>query len=491
MASTFGGYNIAYSGMYANQSALTVTSQNLSNVNTAGYSRQQIATSEVLVATSSQTTVSSGVAVSEVTRARNQLLDSSYRGYNADSSYWSTKSGMLEYAQEILDEFSANDGSGSDGLQTTIQKFFDSWETLSTSSDSQTARQEVVEYATALLDTLTDIDDQLAELQQDACNSARDIVADINNIAEQVAALNIQIVKAEAANAEASDLRDQRDYLLDQLSAYTNFSTQEQDNGSVTVFIGGTTLVNYDNTHEVSITGDGSTDKPLTILWRETGEMLKITTGTLKACLEDADQTGIETITDVDTYDFTTGAVSSISNVRQALNALTTTIAVKVNEIHSSGTDLEGNAGADFFVVIDADKTLSISNIQVNPDIVNNLDKLVTGTTGQSGDNTIAVAIADLSNAALYSFAGVSEDSDDFYASIISWLGTEGSTASAQYDTASTLTTQVDNQRQSISSVSMDEEMSNMIMYQNAYGASARVLSVMDGLVASLIEEIG
>ncbi len=500
MGSTFGGYSIAYSGMYANQSALTVTSQNMSNVNTDGYSRQQIGSAEKVVAVSSQTSVGAGVTVVEVSRARNQLLDSTYHDKNAAASYWSTKSGMLTYAQEILDEFSADDGSGSDGLQQTIQNFFDSWEELAGDASSVTNRQEVVEYAATLLDTLSSIDKQLAELQQDTCDSAADIVDDINSIATQVAALNLQIVRSEAADAEASDLRDQRDYLLDQLSAYTNFSTQEQTNGSVSVFIGGVALVSLDKSYKLSLEGDGSTADPLVVRWADTGTKASITDGTLKACLEDADQTGIgaidpELILDTDqdgkVYNYTASATSSLSNLRQGLNTLITTLAVKLNSLHSAGIGLDGSTGTDFFVAIDTSQALSITNIQVNPAITSDLNKLAAGSSGAAGDNTVAAAICDLSSADIYTFDGLSQDGTAFYQSLISWLSTAGSDASDYYDTQSALATQVDNQRQSISTVSLDEEMSNMITFQNAYAASARILSVVDGLLDGLIEELG
>ena len=500
MGSTFGGYSIAYSGMHANQSALTVTSQNLSNVNTDGYSRQQINSAAKVTAISSQLSIGAGVAVIEVCRARNQLLDSTYHDKNAAASYWSTKSGMLTYAQEILDEFSADDGSGSNGLQQTIQNFFDSWEELAADAGSVTNRQAVVEYAATLLAALSSIDEQLAALQQDACNSAGDIVDDINSIATQVAALNRQIVRDEAAGAETSDLRDQRDYLLDQLSAYVNFSTQEQTNGAVTVFIGGVALVSNDKSCSLSLEGDGSTAEPLVVRWSDTGTKAGITGGTLKACLEDADQTGIAAInpglildTDQDgqVYNYMAGAASSLSNLRQGLNTFITTLAVKLNSLHSAGTGLDGSTGTDFFVAIDASQALSLSNIRVNPAISNDLNKLAAGSSGAAGDNTVAAAICDLSSAAIYTFDGLSQDGTTFYQSLISWLSTAGSDALGYYDTQTVLATQVDNQRQSISTVSLDEEMSNMIVFQNAYAAAARVLSVMDSLLADLIAEFG
>ncbi len=487
MGSTFGGYNIAYSGMRVSQSALTVTSNNLSNVNTDGYSRQRIANEENVINLSGQTTVGTGVTVEEVRRARNQLLDNTYHKQNATASYWSTKSGMVDYMQQILDEFGASDGSGSDGLQQVIQDFFDGWEELSTDSGDQTNRQAILEYAATLIDTFQSMDDALAALQQDAYNSASDIVTEINDIASQIATLNLQVVKDEAVSGEASDLRDQRDALLDELSNYTNFSTQEQENGSVSVFIAGIALVSLDKTSKLSLEGEGTEASPASVQWVDMNEAAKITSGTLKACLEDADQDGVSTpITD-----FTASATSSVTNLRQSLNYTLTTLVTKVNSLLTSGIDLNGDAGTAMFVVVDSTKSLSLTNIKVNEELTNDLNKIATGTTGEASDNSIAAKICDLCDEDLLSYNGLSQDIFNFYQSTVSWVGTVGSDTSDYYSTYTTLATQADNQRQSISSTSLDEEMSNMIMFQNAYSASARVLSTMDGLIADMIEELG
>jgi flagellar hook-associated protein 1 FlgK len=491
MGSTFGGYSIAFTGMRVNQAALTVTSHNIANVDTSGYSRQAITLEETVKNTAGSNSTGTGATVSEIKRTRSQLLDSTYRQQNTAVEYWSNKSGTLDYLQEILDEFAADDGSDDDGLQQTIQNFFDSWDNLASDPGSVSSRQSVVENSASLLDTLGQIDDQLQSLQADMCTAAEDIVDEINDIADQVAALNLLIAKAEAGSGEASDLRDQRDELLDQLSAYTNFSSQEASSGMVSVFIGGVALINGTKANSLSISGDGSTANPLQVTWTSTQTTAKITGGSLKACLEDADQSGFSAISDTDNYNFTATAASSITTLRQGLNDLITTIASKINSLHSAGTDLDGNSGLDFFVVVDDSQPLSISNIQVNPEITADANKLVAGSTGDAGDNTVANAISSLLDEDLFQYNGLAQDLTGFYQSVIAWVATAGSNAESAYDVYSTLATQADNQRLSISSASLDEEMSNMIKYQTAYSAASRVLSTIDNLVGDMIEELG
>lgn len=490
MGSTFSTYNIAYSGMYTSQASLAATSNNLSNVSTTGASRTRVAAAEQDIV-NGQTSTGTGVNVQSITRARDQLLDNTYRTQNADANYWAVKSGNLEYMQEILSEFETDDGTTiNTGLQQTIEDFFNSWEELSKDPSSQSNRQAVTEAASSLLSALSTIDSQLQQLQADAVAGVRDGIDSLNSMAGQVAELNRQITVAEAGGGEASYLRDQRDNLLDQMSALAGISTIES-NGVLQVTLGGVTLVNGTTAHTLTVQGDGSAEHPLSIEWDNSFDCTSsITSGSIKAYLEDADQTGYSAIDASGDYNFTTTAASSISSLRQGLNDLITSIAAEINALHSSGADLNGDQGLDFFTVIDATKPLSITNIQVNPEL-DDPDKLVTAASGSSGDNSIAQAISDLSTKQLYQFDGLSLDITNFYAALTSWIGTAGDNAASSYATQAALVTQVDTQRQAISGISTDEEMSNLIMYQNAYAASARVLSTIDGLIAGLIEDLG
>jgi flagellar hook-associated protein 1 FlgK len=480
--------------MYVSQAGLAATSNNLANVNTTGASLVTVALSEDATVLSSGTSVGSGVSVASITRVRDLLLDSTYRTQNSKNSYLAVKSGNLEYMDEILSEFdsdSSDSDAGTSGVQQSIEDFFSSWEDLSTDSSTESTRAAVVEAATSLLSTLTGIDEQLQQLQQDAVTGVKDGVDSLNDLATQVADLNTQITQAEAGGGEASYLRDQRDTLLDQMSAYADIKVTES-NGVLQVTLGGVNLVSGATTHTLTVEGDGSTDNPLTVKWDDLDCKASISSGSIKAYLEDADQTGYTSIAASDLpYDFTTDATSSISTLRQALNDLITTLATKINSLSTSGVDLDGNAGLDFFTAIDSSQPLSITNIQVNPELVADTDKIVAASSDEDGDNSIASAICDLDTESCYQADGLSLDITNFYAAVTSWLGTAGDNAASSYETQTELVDQIDSQRQSVSSISIDEEMSSMIIYQNAYAASARVLSTIDAMIADMIDEIG
>ncbi|HWR39254.1 MAG TPA: flagellar hook-associated protein FlgK [Patescibacteria group bacterium] len=493
MASTFAGYNIAYTGMYVNQSALSVVSSNVSNVNTSGYSRKQITSEELALqlteAETKNNSAGTGVDVSEVRRARDVLLDSSYRRQNSDYYYWAAREGNLVDAQETLSEFTSDDGTSDDGVEQTLTDFFDSWEELSKDPTSQSCRQSVIENAESLISTLQDIDNQLKQLQLDSAQSVKDSVDTLNDLASQVVELNQKIQLAEVSGVEASDLRDQRDLLVDQMSALTNVTTSEDSDGNYSVRIGGVALVSGLIVNTLTVNGDGTTESPLSIEWEGLNCTAEISSGSIYACMEDADQSGIDAITTFP-FDFTGSAVSSISDLREGLNAIVSTIANAINSFQTSGYDLDGVAGVAFFTTTDGSSTITLQNIQVS-DAMDDPDKVVTGSTTDSGDYTIAAAIYDWANEEAFSFDGETTDLNGFYTSLISWLSTTGDTASSSCDTQGALVQQIDTQRQSISSVSVDEEMSKMIMYQNAYGASARVLSTLDSLLEGIIQDLG
>lgn len=490
MGATFNIYNIATTGMFVNQAGLSVVSNNLSNVATTGFSRQQMVSSEIIVPKSDGTSYGCGSSVEKIYRARNSFLDQAYRQVNGKAQYYNTKHSLVEDAQKLLNEYGANSGgkmASQNGLQQTIKKFFNSWDQLVKDSGSQSTRGTVVEYAVALTDTFNQINTQLTEMQQDAGSRVKDGVASLNDLAEKVVKLNKKIAQVETGKSENGNLRDQRDALLDKMSSLANISVGEQANGALNVSIGGVALVQGYTMQPLKVVTD---EASLQVQWAELGISANISSGSIKANLEEADQRGVAAITDP-AYNFTAQSSSSIANLRQGLNDMLSTIAKQVNTLLQTGKDYYGNAGEAMFVKIDKNKPLELGNIQVNANILSNVNKIAAGTSGAVSDYTVASAINGLQDKKIFSFDGLSMTITDFYQSLISWISTTGKTAGSNYDTQNTLLQQTSNQKNSISSVSQDEEISKMIVYQNAYNANARVLSTMNSLISDLINKLG
>ncbi len=188
------------------------------------------------------------------------------------------------------------------------------------------------------------------------------------------------------------------------------------------------------------------------------------------------------------------GNVSTTQNIipdlRNRLNLLVNALTREVNSLHRSGITLDGSTGSDFFVPINPYYPLQMGNIKINPELTN-LNKIVSSINGSVGDNTIAVSIAGLRHNAFMGATANVQNMDDFYRSIIGEIGNGGAEAKNAADGQTNLVNSADNFRLSIMNVSMDEEMSNMMKYQFAYNAAARVLNVFDEMYESIVNRLG
>ena len=495
MSSMIGTYYLGYSGMSVNQTALATISHNLSNVNTTGYSRQRVNTSELV---SADSVVGSGTTTESVTRLRSSMLDQTYRSENADLSYYEAKNETLTAAEELLGDFStttSDDSAEAMGVQLAMEDFFASWEELAKDLSSTSAQDTVLETATSLVDLLSELDSQMQQLQTACADKVYESVDTINDLAAQVATLNGQISLAEAKGYSANELEDQRDALVDEMTNLTDLAVNVQTDGTYEILIGGVYLVSGTQTQTLVATGDGTSNAPLTVAWAETGKPVEFSSGSILALIKDADQNAVQTIAESNLpYDFDSSSASTIGELRQGLNALITTIAYSVNDLFSSGTTLDGTTASDvlFFVNgdTDAETGMNISNIIVNTALSADSSLVAVSATGEASDGGIAAAIAELENSELMAADGLSKTANDYYTTVVSWLATESETIDGLVTTQDSLVTQTDTDRLAISSVSMEEELTKMITYQSAYSASAKYLSLVDGLVSDIISLI-
>ena len=481
------GYSVSYSGMSTAQRSLGVTSSNISNTSTEGYTRKRAVGQDLYVSNSSGDGSSTGIGstVQSILRIRNQFLDLQYREQNTETGYAQAQSGLLASLQEVVNEFNSTDTTTNNGLQQTMTDFLNSWTELAKDPSSASAKSSVLETADAMLGAFNEISTTLSDLRDSMANNVRDGVDDVNTLAGQIATLNQQIMEMETRNVEASDLRDARDLLIDQVSALTNITTSTQDNGMVNVYVNGVSLVNGNKAREMEVTGYGTATNPLKVQWKDLGIEVSLSGGSLKSYLEEADPTGVDpTVTSWST----TGSSSALTTLTNGLNDLLVNL---VNAVNTEYQKTSNNAGTNFFEPITG-STLSLGNIKVNDSLEADYTAIQANKDASAGNNDVASAIGVLaSKSSLFTCDGISMSMDTFYSSLISWLGTAGDTATANYSTQSGLLTQIQTQRSGLSSVSLDDEMTNMIMYQHAYSASARVMNVVDTLVAGLISDLG
>jgi flagellar hook-associated protein 1 FlgK len=435
--SSFYGLQTSLRGLLAMQRSIDVTSHNIANASTVGYSRQEasLAASQALHVPGSSVNggghIGSGVDIQSYRRIRDTFLDLQYRGQATALGDQTARSGALNRAELALAEPS------SDGLSAQLTAFWNSWSDVANAPESVAARQALVSQATALAGAFASIDQQLATVGTQAGLEYTDLTAaggEVAAIADEIAGLNNSIKTYMTVGDAPNDLMDRRDLLLDQLSKLGKVSvTPGSEAGSIQVAFGDAAE---------PLVSDG------TVTWPQ---VLTAPGGRLGALLGLSSATG-----DIATY-------------RGQLNAIAKTLADGVNAVHATGP-----GGVPFFNMTAGAEASSLS-------VAVTAATVATSSTTAAGANDIARAVAAMRGGA----------ADGAYQSFVAGMGTDVRAANRGQVNAEVLTGAVDDRRQSVSGVAMDEEMSNLVRFQRAYQASARAMSTMDEMLDILVNRTG
>ncbi|MGE5676585.1 MAG: flagellar hook-associated protein FlgK, partial [Pseudomonadota bacterium] len=461
---SFRGLSIGISAVFANQRALDVTGHNISNVNTPGYTRQLIANSATFYQKVGQSgngklmQLGYGVDVEEIRQYRDEFLDKKYKNENTGLGYWSARYTSVQELETIF-----NDNT-EDGLQSVMNDFWNSWEQLSKPTGGLTARSMVKENAIAFIETVKTMDQTLNDFRSSKNNEIIESVDRINEIAKELASLNLDIKKMEAGGVVANDLRDERNYLLDELSGMAKIQVITGD--SVNVSLEGRLLVEGSRYEKIGTVPDSNNSGFVRLVWTNGNDKLLISGGSIKAMFESRDEL--------------------VAGFREKLNEYVKGIAAEINKIHYTGYGIK-DSDHRYFFVNENDNTannIDLSNIAFNPDL-NDYDKIAAAAeAGNFEDNRVALQIAQLRQNDYFSEDGYDVGGtnrkynyDEYYRKIITELGNIGLEASTAAESQKLLVDQIENRRQSVSAVSMDEEMSNLIKYEHSYNAAARIVN--------------
>jgi flagellar hook-associated protein 1 FlgK len=232
------GFDIAISGLRYNERALSVTSHNITNVNTNGYVRQQaISTSAMYDTIGENMQIGLGADIEQIRQIRNEFMDKVYRKELSTLGYWDSRKKTIEDLQSILGE------PMWDGLQDFMNSFWDSWQELAKQPDNLTIRALVRQRGEALVHQANHIGNQIYKLQDDLNTEIQVRINEVNQISKDLAMANINILKGEINGDQANDFRDQRNSLLDRLSELINIETIEGQDGQIDVTAAGYYLV--------------------------------------------------------------------------------------------------------------------------------------------------------------------------------------------------------------------------------------------------------
>jgi len=460
MSNILGLLDIGRGALLAHQKAISITGHNIANVNTPGYSRQRVNLATSLGLTSASGQMGAGVRVSDIQRIYDQFLGSQINTESYNLGKWEAQKSSLERVEIIFDETTGF------GLNQAMGDFWNAWQDLANNPEGHTERQVLVAESEIMAETFNKISSDLNQQQNDIDSSIEGAVIEINTIAGQISDLNIKISDIEKSGQSANDLRDERDLLLKELSSMIDISSFEGDDGQVTVLVGnGRPLVQPPYSLSLSTVTNASGHEDVVWVDRD-GNSVDITNdisgGKLKGWLE---------VRDVKIEDYKT-----------RLDDLASSIITEVNNLHTAGFDLNGAAGGAFFT------GTSASDIAVDTNIINDVNLIAASGTGAPGDNSNSIAIVNLQNGLLMS--GGTATYDDFYNSLVSDVGIDAQSAQMNYDHQTAMASSLDNYRESISGVSLDEEMVNLVKFQHAYDAAAKLISAVDEMMNTVMNMV-
>lgn len=451
MAGLFGSLSIALSSLSASQEEMATTSNNVANANTPGYSREVTDLAAGAPIVEGSTSIGSGVVVQKIESVRDPILEIQLNQATQQNSQLNT---TLTQLQQIQTQF----GSSTSGIGADISNFFGSLQQLAPDPTNLELRQSVLTAANNLATDFNTTANNLQTQRSDLDQNVEQAVASVNTLTQQIASVNQQISTLQNAGQNAGTLVDTQTNLIRQVSALVGVSVIPTDQGISLALSNGTTLVS--GTQNFALSTQLGSDGVQHILSDGQDITSSLTGGSLAGLIQSRDQ--------------------EIPSVENSLDQLAAGLANGLNSANAQGTDLNGAAGGNIFAAppaggVGAAATLTVS--LTNPAL---LAASSDGTTGSNGNLAVlsAVATQPLANG---------QTPINSYSSIVFQVGNDTSNTSADADSSNLILQQLQDQRGSISGVSLDEEASNLIQYQTAYQAAAKVVSTINALLLDAV----
>lgn len=457
MGVNFSAFEIGRRALVASQFGLTVTGQNIANVNTQGYTRQSAILASAPTAGLGRLQIGTGVTVVGVRQFRDQFVESRLQTETGIAGRLNAQRHALSPVDGAFNEADGN------GISASISAFFGAFRSLEANPSSLPLRSDVVNKANAMTSSFSTTRARLVDIQRDNDALMRSEVSRLNTLTGQVADLNARISTAENSGGNASELRDQRNVLVQQITDLTGARAVETADGMVSLTLGdGQAIVS------------GIHQTPIEILNNPNGLGTLMLNGQ-PAAIADGGLRGLQ------------NAIGIIGGQIQSLDDLAASITARVNTLHTSGTDSYGNAGTDFFAV-PASGPVTAANFSVATNIKSDSRLIVASALPAGGSSaTIAGSIADLLTDPSSTAGSRSGSFSSIYSSIVSDAGKEVRTVEDGLVTQQAILAQAMAQRDAISGVSLDEEAINLLQFQKSYEAAARFLKIADEMTQTIL----
>ena len=457
MPSPFSGINMASQALRAFQRQQEVAGNNIANVNTPGYSRRssQLGQApETTIYGVNPYTMGTGVLVQNVNRMRDMFVEARMQGAVSDQSRFDTLASNLMRVEPVLVEPAGN------GVADAMNRFYDSWSALSSNANDPAARLAVQLAGSSLASKIRATHGQLTQHQAEIDTEVQGAIGQINALAVSISDLNKQIQAKIGTGVLPNDLLDARDLAVQDLSKLVDVRTRPAENGAINVYVDQFTLVESRTARALPTTVDvaGGT-------FDVNGNTYRVRSGKLGGAMTAA--------ANINSY------IDKIDNLANALRA-------DVNSLHRSGTNKLGNTGVDFFndVVPPAFPT-GATDFDLSTDVAGNIDAIAAGASGAAGDGGVALSLSRLRDMPSVILGGRS--SVQHFHDLVSGVGRDSAYYQDSLDTQKSIVGQIENQRQSVSGVSLDDEMADMMRYQRSYQAAAKALTIFDQMTDDLI----
>ena len=566
MANGMGSLYVGASGLQNSQNALNTTANNLANVDTKGYVRQQVLFADRNYMTFNKSTAISyqqaglGVTIADVVHTRDVFLDQYYRAEAGRQAFYEVCGTTID---EVTDFFQEMEG---ETYQDTLESLWVAFEELSKQPDDEVRQNQVVLKSGLFLEKAQTIYNNTKSYQKNLNVQITDTVEKINKLGKKINELNKQIMTVESGNLEtAMTLRDERDNALDELGSLVKIDYKENSDGVVKVKIEGVSFIDEVRVYEMGVNLDRTTDF-LTPYWPQLSdeEQGKITevfdftrgisssnntdVGKLKALVlsRGEDVANYQDLEGLDSYEYNRGLKQSvIMNAQAEFDRLIHTIVTTVNDILCPNTtatffgedgklyqnvqvwdEAKGSTGSDgvkpghelftrrnyeryteiksmdgktYYLYNEEDPQdratqYTITNMEINEILMQ--EEACLPHIQPNGETAFAMA-AELT--AVWGREKMTLNPNDmdactikeYYQRMIIGFGTDGSVYNKQASTLEGSVLSIDNKRQEVFGVSSDEELTNMIKYQNAYNAASRYINVVSEMLEHLIVQLG
>jgi flagellar hook-associated protein 1 FlgK len=454
MSGLFDGLRVSLNSLSNWQTAMSVISDNVANVNTEGYSRKRVILESLPGEVLPYGTLTNGAEISRIQSVRDGFLE---RRILVELQELGTLKGQEFGLKQIESIFS---GVGA-GIPDQLSTFYNSFLELSADPSSIALRQGVISSGENLASAIRDTAHNLDTLDLDSRAQIKDSVKKVNELLTRIAQINDQLGASEARGIDGGALLDERNRLVRELSEEIGILTYNTESGTqVITTASGKNLLTGSRVTELEVADAAAGPQ---ILYKGQDITTEIRSGKLGGYLS--------------------FQLNHLPTFKTALNTFAAELAAGVNAVHQNGIDLDGNAGGDFFIATPGNEARTISVDLSDPRTV------AASAPGTGiGDGTIAQGIADLRD---QKTAGLGDQSlNGFYSELIFEVGLENRFVEGSLETQSSIIADLSAQRESVSGVSLDEEAVNLLQFQRSYQASARVIQVIDILLEETINLI-